>query len=188
MIKRLLILSLIFILIISFSVPVLATEKPATHEKPHEEVHAEDETGKHEAEHEAEHEEHHGPPLLYFLQWGFLLVIFGLSTSYVRKIRTRGRSHHEGLTLAYILTFLILICYALNYHPSMHAYHEPSVVGFLKFGIMILAGAFVTVYGILGRHEEHEEHEEHVPPHEGHASAHKGIASHDEHASPHAHH
>ncbi len=181
MIKRLLILSLIFILIISFSVPVLAAEKPATHEKPHEEVHAESETAKHEAE----HEEHHGPPPVYFLQWGLLLIVFGLSTSYVRKIRTHGRSHHEGLTLAYILTFLILICYALNYHPSMHAYHEPPAVGFLKFGIMILAGAFVTVYGILGRHEEHEEH---VPSHEGHASPHKGIPSHDEHTSPHAHH
>lgn len=71
---------------------------------------------------------------------------------------------HEGL--AYLFTALVVVIFALGYHPSMEGYHEPPILVLPKFILLGVSGLLVMLYGVLGRlaHEEHEEEE-----HGGHA-------------------
>jgi hypothetical protein len=117
---------------------------------------AEGEAAKEGAAAEEGQEEHTGPPpFMYFMQWLILISTFGLGLGYLVTVRTKGRSRHEGLRLAYALTILVFLFFALNYYPSITEYHEPGTIGFLKFLLLLLTGALITFYGVLGRHEEH---------------------------------
>ncbi len=105
---------------------------------------------------EQEEEEHAGPPpFMYFVQWLVLIAAFGLGLGYLLRVRTKGKARHEGLRLAYALTFLVFLFFVLSYYPSITKYHEPGVIGMLKFLLLLATGALTTFYGVLGRHQEH---------------------------------
>ncbi len=101
-------------------------------------------------------EEGHGesPPFMYFAQWAALMSAFGLGLWYAIKVRTKGKPRHEGITLAYVLTIFVLLYFALGYYPAVVEYHEPGIASLLKFLLLIATGILVTLYGVLGRHEE----------------------------------
>jgi len=96
-----------------------------------------------------------GPPAVYFVQWLILLSSLVIGLFYAYKIRTKGKPRHEGIKISYVLTLLVLTYFGLGYYPTLTSYHEPGVVSFLKFILLLIAGALVTYYGVLGRHDEH---------------------------------
>lgn len=109
---------------------------------------------------EGEEAKHEGPPpVMYFAQWLTLLAAFVLGLTYAGKVRSKGRSHHEGTKLAYALTVLVLLYFALNYYPAVVEYNEsrlePGMISLLKVLLLLATGALVTFYGVLGRHDEH---------------------------------
>jgi len=108
------------------------------------------------SEHAAEGGGHaSGPPALYFVQWLILLSALAIGIFYANKIRKKGKPRHEGIKIAYVLTLLVLIYFGLGYYPTITSYHEPGTVSFFKFVLLLITGALVTFYGVLGRHDEH---------------------------------
>ncbi len=98
-------------------------------------------------------------PFFYYFQWAALLLILIISLFFVYQVK-RASYHDKGKKLAYILTFLTLLAYSLNYHPEIEEYAKHSelpLVGMIKFFVTLADGALLTYYGVLGRHEEHEE-------------------------------
>lgn len=96
-----------------------------------------------------------GPPAVYFVQWLILLSALVIGIFYANKIRSKGKPRHEGIKIAYVLTLLALTYFGLGYYPTLTSYHEPGAVSFLKFILLLITGALVTFYGVLGRHDEH---------------------------------
>jgi hypothetical protein len=95
-------------------------------------------------------------PVLYYLQWAILILIFTFSLFFAYKVKQISRLY-DRKELAYILTFLALLAYSLNYHPQIKEYHELPWIGSMKFLLTVADGALLTYYGVLGRHEEYEE-------------------------------
>lgn len=117
---------------------------------------AAEESAKGETKEEGGHGEGHGgPPFMYFVQWLILITTFALGVMYARKVKTQGKPRHEGIKLAYALTVLVLLYFGLGYYPTVKGYHEPGLASLLKFLVLLITGALVTFYGVLGRHEEH---------------------------------
>ncbi len=138
-----LILILVLTIILSFTpLPVFASE--------HSEKEAKTEI------YTSEHEEHAKTPLLLYLQWISILLIFGIASHYTFQWIKGKATHKDGLR-AYILTILVLIVISLNYHPEIKHFHEPPAISFIKFLLAVGSGALLTLYGVLGRHDEHEE-------------------------------
>lgn len=148
--------------------PAAKTEKMHSEEKSHEEHETHEEKGEAELkEKEAEetkaktheedeaHEEHHVPPTMYYLQLAALLAIFAFGIFYTVKIKIRGQPKHEGIILAYLVTLLFFAYYILGYSPLLEEYHEAPLLTVLRVLLLLLCGALVTFYGVLGRHDEH---------------------------------
>lgn len=108
-----------------------------------------EESTKDEAEHSSP------PPFMYLVQWIMLIAAFILGLLYLKKVRTEGKPRHEGTGLAYALIVLVFIFFALGYYPSVAEYHESGLVSLFKFLLLLITGILVTLYGVLGRHEEH---------------------------------
>ncbi len=129
-------------------------------------------------------------PAVYYIRWAMLLLVFWQSASYTLKVATQGQPHHEDLTLGYLFAFLIVAIFLISYHPDMGSYTEPVKVGFVRFIILMLSGIFVTVYGILGRHDvEHHDDHGHGHGHDDHGHGHDDHGhGHDDHGHAPAHH
>lgn len=143
--KKVLILILVLTIILNSTfLPVFASEAHSEKEAKTEKVHT------------SEHEEHAKVPFLLYLQWISILLIFGIASQYTFQW-IKGRVSHKNGLRAYILTILVLIVISLNYHPEIKHFHEPPAISFIKFLFAVGSGALLTLYGVLGRHDEHEE-------------------------------
>ena len=111
---------------------------------------------------ESPHEEHK-VPLPYYLQWMALLFILIISLFFVYQVK-KVNHNYDKKELAYILTFLAVLAFSLNYHPQIKEYHELPLMGLMKFLVAVADGALLTFYGVLGRHDENEETHQEVNP------------------------
>lgn len=134
MIRRLLVIMLIIAVIACLAGPALASEAKGEG---------------------AEGAEAEGVPPLYYVQWLALLAAFVLGLLYVIKVYRKGKPHHEGLILAYLLTILAATYFGITYVEAVKEHHEAPLLTLLRFVLLVLAGASITFYGVLGRHDEH---------------------------------
>lgn len=114
------------------------------------------------------HDAHHAPPpLIYYINWGLILIGFIITCFYCLTVYKRGKPKHEGLGLAMLLIILVIVLYVTNQLPSVQrhfdpashqfadGYHESSVIGFVKFIYKMALGICLTIYGIIGREDHH---------------------------------
>ncbi|MDP3013695.1 MAG: hypothetical protein Q8M92_05590 [Candidatus Subteraquimicrobiales bacterium] len=126
---------------------------------------------------EAHGDAHHAAPFYYYVQWVLLFLVLGLGLNYVlslrfakklklpfskiKKVKVNNwipptlRPKHEGL--AYIITGAVMAIFLIGYTPAVFNYHESTPLIVIRLVLYLLAGIFVTTYGVLGRHDEHEE-------------------------------
>jgi len=108
---------------------------------------------------------HAGPPLIYYANWAVLFLGIVLCGLYLIRVVKVGKPHHETLLLAFIFVCMAYFLFiSANHIPSMarqfdmktltfvDGYHEPPVLGFVKFVYRIVFGALLTVYAIVGMH------------------------------------
>ena len=148
------ILVLIILLILLASLSALASEKLPSGEKGKETTYEEVKSGEKQAQ-ETE-EEHEKIPLILLLQWIGIFMILGIAGQFTYKWIKRVHTRKEALR-AYLLTILVVLVLSLNYHPDIKNFHESPSIGFVKFLLLLASGTLLTLYGVLGRHDEHEE-------------------------------
>lgn len=94
------------------------------------------------------------PPLVYYLQWIILVIIFLLGLIYLLRLLRLGKPAQRRSILGGLFVLLITSYFSLGYHPSLEEYHEAPFLGFLKFILMAISGILVVFYGVLGRPTE----------------------------------
>lgn len=108
--------------------------------------------------HEEIHAEPHAvvpTPKMYYFYWTILGITLLTIVTYFYKIH-RELPQHETKTLAIILVILGMTLYFLDQLPSVATYHEPTVIGLIKFVYRMVLGILFTVYAFFGIHEEHK--------------------------------
>ncbi len=149
------ILVLIILLSLLTSLSAFAFEKSAPPSgKGKETAHKEVKTEEKQAQ-ETE-EEHEKIPFILLLQWIGIFMILGIAGQFAFKW-VKGVHGRKEILQAYFLTFLALLVLSLNYHPDVKHFHEPPSIGLIKFLLFLISGVLLTLYGVLGRHDEHEE-------------------------------
>jgi len=95
-------------------------------------------------------------PKMYYFYWLVLGVTLLIVVGYFYKIQ-RGPLHQETQILALILIILGISLYFIDQLPSVAGYHEPTVLGLIKFIYRIILGILFMVYAYLGM-EHHNLH------------------------------
>ncbi len=106
-----------------------------------------------------EHQETHTvvpTPKMYYFYWAILGITLLTIVTYFYKIH-RELPQHETKTLAIILVILGITLYFFDQLPSVATYHEPTVIGLIKFVYRMVLGILFTVYAFFGI-EHHGSH------------------------------
>lgn len=125
-----------------------------------EERHTEHAEKKEHGEHsQDEHKETGHFPIIYLLYWAGLAGLLGISGRYLIKALQGGISSVEvspnDISLVMKMAGLAIFIYLIDQTSSMRHYHEPVVVGFVKFLLKFAAGAAMVVYSFSGIEEHH---------------------------------
>ncbi|MEE8168564.1 MAG: hypothetical protein V3T58_06800 [Candidatus Hydrothermarchaeales archaeon] len=103
------------------------------------------------------HEEEHGAPFVYWFFWLFAFLAIAYLVQYIKNIKKMKHGKETKYeTSRYILTIGIFAAGAIviSLMPAVAHYHEPTIVGFSRFLIMIVISLLLMVYGF----REHESH------------------------------
>jgi len=149
------ILVLIILLSLLTSLSAFASEKSVPPTEKSKET-AQEEVKTEEKQAQEPEEEHEKIPFILLLQWIGIFMILGIAGQFAFKWVKGVRTHRESWR-AYFLALLTVLVLSLNYHPDIKRFHEPPLIGLIKFLLFLISGVLLTLYGVLGRHDEHEE-------------------------------
>ncbi len=97
--------------------------------------------------------------LYYQIQWGLIVAAFTICLLYAIKVKLRGKGHHEGMFLGFLLAAMVFGVKYLDYPLMLRGFHETQGLGTIRVFVMFAAAFLITFYGVLGRHdEEHNDH------------------------------